>query len=80
MWDKTLSLNWEHLGILQNELENIAEEKDVWNNLLSLIQLQLSRWMDGYNGVSVTLKLWLFSFPANIQNTEKVYFYNLNLM
>ncbi len=35
-------LAWKHLGIPQDELEEVAREKDVWVSLLSLLPLRPS--------------------------------------
>ena len=39
-------LAWEHLGVPQEELENVAGERDVWNTLLGLAEE--NGWMDGW--------------------------------
>ena len=50
--------------IPQEELENIAGERDVWNTLLSLQPLQpdpdkLNKWMAGWMPVSRNTFPWL---------------------
>ncbi len=40
--DYISQLVWKHLGIPQDELEEVAREKDVWVSLLSLLPLRPS--------------------------------------
>lgn len=36
-WEQSLEDAWGHLGVLQEELEDVLREKDVWATLLSLL-------------------------------------------
>lgn len=54
-----ISSGLERLRIAQEDLENAAVLKEVWNNLLSLLELRL--WISGR-------KLWINSFDAFKEN------------
>lgn len=74
--DYIIHLAWECLGIPQEELEDSAQERDIWSSLLTPLPLRYdpdnrreNGWIDGWNVLSSKYKKnFIWSFRSRHSN------------